>query len=60
MRQWDAYVNLDSCIKNMLTSFRAIGELQNPALRDRHWAQLMVACKKEEPSDEVKPVSKTI
>lgn len=27
----------------MLTSLRAIVELQNPAIRDRHWHQLMKA-----------------
>ncbi|XP_076032504.1 dynein heavy chain at 93AB [Oratosquilla oratoria] len=48
MRSWDAYVQLDSTVKNMLTSLRAVAELQNPSLRERHWAQLMVACKKAE------------
>ena len=57
MRAWDSYINLEAAIKDMLTSFRAIGELQNPALRDRHWSQLMVACKKAEPSDEMVTVS---
>ena len=27
----------------MVTSLRAVGELQNPAIRDRHWEQLMQA-----------------
>lgn len=27
----------------MVTSLRAVGELQNPAIRDRHWLQLMQA-----------------
>lgn len=27
----------------MVTSLRAVGELQNPAIRDRHWFQLMQA-----------------
>ena len=56
MRAWDCYVNLESTIKNILTSFRAIGELQNSALRDRHWIQLMVSCKKAQPSDDLEPV----
>lgn len=45
MRVWDAFSGLDSMVKNMLTSLRAIGDLQNPAIRDRHWHQLMVATK---------------
>ena len=52
MRAWDAYMNLDSTVKNTLTSIRAVGELQNPSLRDRHWVQLMVACKHQGESDE--------
>ena len=51
MRVWDAYANLDSTVKNTLTSVRAVGELQNPSLRDRHWAQLMVACKQQDPDN---------
>jgi dynein heavy chain len=43
MRAWDAYAGLESTVKNMLTSLRAVAELQNPAIRDRHWQQLMVA-----------------
>lgn len=29
----------------MLTSLRAVGELQNPAIRERHWHQLMTSTK---------------
>ncbi|MGH0132249.1 UNVERIFIED_CONTAM: hypothetical protein FKN15_049486 [Acipenser sinensis] len=43
MRVWDAFVGLDSIVKNMMTSLRAVGELQNPAIRERHWLQLMMA-----------------
>ncbi|KAL2078484.1 hypothetical protein ACEWY4_026169 [Coilia grayii] len=45
MRAWDAFSGLDSMVKNMLTSLRAVGDLQNPAIRDRHWLQLMMATK---------------
>lgn len=45
MRAWDSYVNLDATVKNMLTSLRAVAELQNPSLRERHWGQLLVATK---------------
>ncbi|XP_066560773.1 dynein axonemal heavy chain 9 [Amia ocellicauda] len=42
-RAWDAYTGLDSTVKNILTSLRAVAELQNPAMRERHWQQLMQA-----------------
>ncbi|KAL4716976.1 hypothetical protein ACJJTC_012787 [Scirpophaga incertulas] len=41
MRSWNAYLTLEATVKNMLTSIRAVGELQNPAIRERHWTQLM-------------------
>ncbi|ERE69011.1 dynein heavy chain 17, axonemal [Cricetulus griseus] len=43
MKTWDAFVGLDNTVKNMITSLRAVSELQNPAIRDRHWQQLMQA-----------------
>ncbi|XP_054276549.1 dynein beta chain, ciliary [Macrosteles quadrilineatus] len=45
MRTWDAYIQLEAAVKNMLTSLRAVGELQNPAIRERHWQQLMKSTK---------------
>jgi dynein heavy chain len=45
MRAWDAFTGLDSTVKNMVTSLRAVGELQNRAIRERHWEQLMQATK---------------
>nr|XP_018673081.1 dynein beta chain, ciliary [Ciona intestinalis] len=42
-RAWDAFSGLDSMVKNMITSLRAVVELQSPAIRDRHWQQLMTA-----------------
>lgn len=36
MRAWDTYTGVEDTVKNMLTSLRAVGELQNPAIRDRH------------------------
>ncbi|NXM72263.1 DYH9 protein, partial [Serilophus lunatus] len=41
MRGWDAFTGLDSKVKNMLTALKAVAELQNPAIRERHWNQLM-------------------
>ncbi|KAJ8415860.1 hypothetical protein AAFF_G00404170 [Aldrovandia affinis] len=42
-RGWDVYGGLDLTVKNLLTSLRAVTELQNRAIRDRHWAQLICA-----------------
>uniref|UniRef100_A0AAV2JSR2 Dynein heavy chain linker domain-containing protein n=1 Tax=Knipowitschia caucasica TaxID=637954 RepID=A0AAV2JSR2_KNICA len=43
VRSWDAFEGLDSGVKNLLTSLRAVAELQNPAIRPRHWQQLIQA-----------------
>ncbi|KAF2900340.1 hypothetical protein ILUMI_05842 [Ignelater luminosus] len=45
LRGWDVYIQMENIIKNMLTSLRAVTELQNPAIRERHWIQLMQATK---------------
>ncbi|XP_021937393.1 dynein beta chain, ciliary isoform X2 [Zootermopsis nevadensis] len=45
MRAWDTYITLEATVKNMLTSLRAVGELQNSAIRERHWQQLMKSTK---------------
>lgn len=45
MRAWDSYTGVEDTVKNMLTSLRAVSELQNPAIRERHWQQLMAATK---------------
>lgn len=45
MRTWDIYIQLEAAIKNMITALRAVTELQNPAIRDRHWKQLMATTK---------------
>lgn len=41
VRVWDVYTGLESMVKNLLTSLRAVNELQNSAVRERHWQQLM-------------------
>ena len=43
MRAWDTYSGVENVVKIMITSLRAVAELQNPAIRDRHWQQLMQA-----------------
>ena len=45
MRQWNAFIGLETTVKNMLTSLRAVGELQNNAIRERHWQQLVTVTK---------------
>ncbi|XP_003791133.1 dynein heavy chain 9, axonemal [Otolemur garnettii] len=40
---WDAFVGLESTVHDTLISLRAVTELQNPAIRERHWGQLMQA-----------------
>ena len=43
MRAWDVYLGLENTIKNMIASLKAVGDLQNSSIRDRHWNQLMDA-----------------
>ncbi|XP_074778161.1 dynein axonemal heavy chain 17 [Athene noctua] len=45
VKSWDAFAGLDNSVKNMMTSLRAVKELQNPAIRERHWQELMRATK---------------
>lgn len=41
IRSWSLYTDIESSIRNMMTSLRALVELQNPAMKDRHWEELM-------------------
>lgn len=45
MRSWEAFLALEKTVKNTLTSLKAVSELQNPAIRERHWHQLMTSTK---------------
>lgn len=45
MRAWETFTGLELTVKNTLTSLKAVGELQNPAIRERHWDQLMKSTK---------------
>ncbi|XP_046453520.1 dynein beta chain, ciliary-like [Daphnia pulex] len=47
MRAWDAYIGLDDSVRDLLTSLKAISELQNPAVRERPWTQLIEATKRK-------------
>ena len=42
-RESSAFIGLESIVKNMLTSLRAVEKLQSSAIRDRHWEQLVQA-----------------
>ncbi|BFF92572.1 dynein beta chain ciliary [Drosophila madeirensis] len=41
MRTWEPFIFMEASLKNLMTSLRAVTELQNPAIRDRHWIELM-------------------
>lgn len=41
VRDWSVYTHVENLIKNMITSLRVLIELQNPAMKKRHWAELM-------------------
>lgn len=35
------FIYIEQVLKNLVTSMRAITELQNAAIKDRHWLELM-------------------
>ncbi|XP_031848127.1 dynein beta chain, ciliary [Nomia melanderi] len=41
IRGWKLYADIEAQVRNMMASLRAVSELQNPAIRDRHWRELM-------------------
>ncbi|XP_054720541.1 dynein axonemal heavy chain 11-like [Uloborus diversus] len=43
MRSWDNFIWLQDTIKNILVALRAIHQLRNPAIKERHWTQLSAA-----------------
>lgn len=45
VKLWDAFKGLENMVKNIVTSLQTVGVLQSPAIRDRHWQQLMMAAK---------------
>ncbi|XP_043280985.1 dynein beta chain, ciliary-like [Venturia canescens] len=40
-KAWPLYSHVEAQVKNMMSSLRAVSDLQNPAIRERHWQQLM-------------------
>lgn len=47
IRDEDCYKGLDAMVKAFTTSLPLVAELRSPAMRDRHWAALMAATKKD-------------
>lgn len=47
MRPWGAYIGLEASVRDLLTSLKAISDLQNPAVKERHWASLIEATKRK-------------
>ncbi|XP_017492047.1 PREDICTED: dynein beta chain, ciliary-like, partial [Rhagoletis zephyria] len=45
IRDWAPYVYIVDILKELMASLRAITELQNPAISERHWLELMQATK---------------
>ncbi|XP_078035556.1 dynein beta chain, ciliary-like isoform X7 [Augochlora pura] len=45
VRGWKLYTDIEAQVRNMMASLRAVSELQNPAIRDRHWRELMAETK---------------
>ena len=41
VKQWAAYKGLEEAVKNMQVSLPLVQELHHPAMRPRHWKQLM-------------------
>ena len=47
IRDEDCYKGLDGMVKAFTTSLPLVAELRSPAMRERHWAALMSATKKD-------------
>ena len=52
VRNYDSYKVLEESVKAMLTSLPLVSDLHHPAMRERHWQQLMVATGKHFVKDE--------
>lgn len=51
-RTYEVYKNLDDMVKAMSVSLPLVSDLHDPAMRDRHWKQLMKATGKQFVMDE--------
>ncbi|ODN03963.1 Dynein beta chain, ciliary [Orchesella cincta] len=45
VKQWEIFTTLESIIRNMISSLKSVAELQNPAIKERHWDELRAATK---------------
>ena len=45
IRDEDCFKGVDLLVKNFLVSVPLVADLRSPAMRDRHWEQLMEATK---------------
>lgn len=45
VRDEDVFRGVDSAVKNFLVSVPLVADLRSPAMRDRHWEQLMSTTK---------------
>lgn len=45
VRDEDVFKGLDNLVKNFLVSVPLVADLRSPAMRERHWQQLMEATK---------------
>ena len=41
IRQCDAFIGAENLVKNIISSLKSVSELRNPAIRWRHWNELM-------------------
>ncbi|KAG8180011.1 hypothetical protein JTE90_020966 [Oedothorax gibbosus] len=60
MRSWDNFVWLLETIKNILVALRAIHQLRNPAIKDRHWTRLSSATQVELHVTETTPLGELL
>ena len=45
VRDEDCFKGVDNSVKNFLVSVPLVADLRSPAMRNRHWEQLMEATK---------------
>lgn len=48
IRDWAPYVYIVAVLRELVASLRAVTELQNPAITERHWLELMQLAKVRE------------
>ncbi|XP_011494831.1 PREDICTED: dynein beta chain, ciliary-like [Ceratosolen solmsi marchali] len=45
VKSWELYRFIENQLRNMMSSLRSVSELQNSAIKERHWQQLMAETK---------------